>query len=70
MPIREYLPKKEKMTTLQVKLSKELVKNVQSMMKSDHYRTWEEFIAACFKAYLESKKENAEHSSDHGRGEG
>ncbi|MGE0633450.1 MAG: hypothetical protein AB7O96_13645 [Pseudobdellovibrionaceae bacterium] len=63
MSIRDYLPKKEKMTTLQVKLPERLVKSVQGIMKSDNYGTWQEFITACFNAYLESKKEVSEEST-------
>ena len=57
MSIRDYLPKKEKMTTLQVKLPEKLVSEVQASMKEDNYETWRQFLTACFKAYLESKLE-------------
>lgn len=56
MSIRDHLPKKKKMTTLQIKLPEELVKKVRNTMKSDNYGTWQEFITACFTAYLDSKK--------------
>jgi len=56
MTIRDYLPKKEKMTTLQVKMPEKLVREVQKEMKDDNYDNWKEFLTACFKAYLEHRK--------------
>lgn len=55
MSIRDYLPKKEKMTTLQVKLPEKLVSEVQASMKEDNYETWRQFLTACFKAYLDNR---------------
>lgn len=62
MAIRDYFPKREKMKSLQVKLPEQLVHKVQKEMKRDSYQTWQEFIAACFMAYLESRKVNSNDS--------
>ena len=53
--IRDYLPKKEQMTTLQVKMSLSLVEQVKREMKCDNVETWSEFLTACFKSYLDNK---------------
>lgn len=58
MSIRDYLPKREKMTTLQVKMPEKLVQEVEKAMKADNYETWREFLIACFKSYLECKKDD------------
>lgn len=65
--IRDYLPKKEKMTMLQVKMPKNLVSQVREEMKSDNVETWTDFLTACFKNYLDNKAQtaNTESSSSH-----
>lgn len=62
MAIRDYFPKREKMKSLQVKLPEQLVHKVQMEMKRDNYQTWQEFITACFRAYLESRRVNSKDS--------
>lgn len=64
MAIRDYFPKKEKMKSLQVKLPEQLLKQVQKEMKADNYQTWQELITACFKAYLDGRKEASQNDSD------
>lgn len=56
MAIRDHLPKREKMTTLQVKMPERLVREVQREMKVDNYDGWKDFLTACFKTYLENKR--------------
>lgn len=53
--IRDYLPKKEQMTNLQVKMPLGLVEQVRLEMKDDNVETWQEFFTACFRSYLENK---------------
>jgi hypothetical protein len=53
--IRDYLPKREKMTCLQVKMPMSLVEQVKQEMKGDNIETWSEFLTACFKSYLDNK---------------
>ena len=60
MTIRDYLPKREKMINLQVKVPEKLVRDVQKEMKEDNYQTWQEFLTVCFKAYLDSRAAAAE----------
>lgn len=64
MAIRDYFPKKVKMTTLQVRMPEKLVRDVQREMKDDNYENWKEFLTACFKAYLEDKKESISKGED------
>lgn len=54
--IRDYLPKKERMKSLQVKLPESLILQVKRQMESDNVDTWNEFLTACFKSYLDNKK--------------
>ncbi|MBL7672250.1 MAG: hypothetical protein JNM39_17355 [Bdellovibrionaceae bacterium] len=60
MSIRAYLPKREKLITLQVKMPESLVIEVKKEMQQDNYETWREFLTDCFKSYLEDKKESEE----------
>lgn len=53
--IQDYLPKREKMTCLQVKMPVSLVEQVKQEMKSDCIETWSEFLTACFRSYLDNK---------------
>ena len=53
--IRDYLPKKERMTNLQVKMPVSLIEQVKREMKGDNIETWNEFLTACFKSYLDNK---------------
>ena len=54
--ITEYLPKREKMATLQAKVPKNLLNEVKFEMKGDNAETWGEFITALFKSYLAEKR--------------
>ena len=54
--ITEYLPKKEKMSTLQAKIPKSLLSEVKHEMKSDNAETWGEFVTALFRGYLAEKR--------------
>ncbi len=54
--ITEYLPKREKMATLQAKVPKHLLNEVKFEMKGDNAETWGEFITALFKSYLAEKR--------------
>lgn len=60
MSIRAYLPKREKLITLQVKIPESLLIEVKKEMQQDNYETWREFLTDCFKSYLEDKKEPEE----------
>ena len=64
MAIRDYFPKREKMTTLQVKMPEKLVREVQKEMKADNYDSWKEFLTVCFRAYLESRKCDEEETEE------
>ena len=64
MAIRDYFPKREKMVNLQVKMPESLLQEVQKAMKADEYETWREFLTACFKFYLENRKETSDTISD------
>lgn len=66
MAIRDHLPKRQKMTNFQVKMPEKLVRDVQKEMKTDNYETWQDFLTACFKAYLEQKKEQDDENDDDG----
>jgi hypothetical protein len=61
--IRDYLPKKEKMICLQVKLPVNLVEQVKHEMKCDNVETWGEFLTACFKSYLDNKTQTGRNES-------
>ncbi len=60
--IRDYLPKKEPITNLQVKMSKKLVEKVKLQMKDDDVDSWNDFFTACFMSYLDNKKTGANNS--------
>jgi metal-responsive CopG/Arc/MetJ family transcriptional regulator len=60
MSIRAYLPKREKMVTLQVKMPESLLLQVKNEMQQDNYQTWREFLVDCFKSYLKEKNEDTE----------
>lgn len=60
--IRDYLPKKEPITNLQVKMPKKLVDRVKKQMKEDEVDSWNEFLTACFMSYLDNKKTGADNS--------
>lgn len=60
MSIRAYLPKREKLITLQVKMPEGLLIEVKKEMQQDNYQTWREFLTDCFKSYLEDKMERDE----------
>lgn len=62
MSIRSHFPRRQKMTTLQVRMPEKLVRDVQREMKDDNYKNWKEFLTACFNAYLEEKKESVSKS--------
>lgn len=61
--IRDYLPKREKMTCLQVKMPLSLVEQVKKEMKGDNIETWNEFLTACFKSYLDNKAQVGKNES-------
>ncbi len=58
MSIRAYLPKREKIITLQVKMPESLLLQVKKEMQQDNYQTWREFLVDCFKSYLNEKNED------------
>lgn len=62
MGIRNYLPVKIKLMNFQVKMPEALMREVQKEMKKDNYRTWQEFLIACFNGYLKIKKEGRENN--------
>ena len=53
--IRDYLIQ-DKFVNLQVKMPEELLKEVKTELKKDRI-DWRTFLTACFKAYLDSRKE-------------
>ena len=57
MGIRNRLPKNVKMINFQVKMPETLMREVQKEMKRENYRTWQEFLIACFNNYLKFKGE-------------
>ena len=54
--ISDYLPKREKMATLQAKMPRSLLAEVKLEMKGDNAETWGEFLTALFKSYLAEKR--------------
>lgn len=60
MSIRAYLPKREKMITLQVKMPESLLLQIKKEMQQANYQTWREFLMDCFKSYLKEKNGDTE----------